>query len=99
MQFTYKTIADVREANAMIKGFWFEPDTMRFFNTRIESKLIGGKYFITSERRDDQFPRLYSVRMATPDGRIETIGRFQAYGSKDEARAALRALLVLEAAR
>jgi hypothetical protein len=89
---TFKTMGDVRAANSQITGHWFDRDTMQFFNTRIESQLIAGRYFITSERRDNTFPRLFSVRQALPDGRIETVGRFQAYESKEAALAALEAI-------
>ena len=44
---------------------WFDKDTMKYFNSKIESPLYekdGKKYFITSERYDDESPRKYSVR-------------------------------------
>jgi hypothetical protein len=71
---------------------------MRFFNTRLESGLIGGKYFITSERYDENRPRRYSVRRADPDGTIDTVGEFQEYLTKDDARDAITALVKGEAA-
>lgn len=90
--FTYQTIEDVKAANRQIGGHWFDRSTMRFFNTKIESGLIGGKYFITSERRDDDCPRLFTVREARPDGGIGTVGEFQGYQSREDARDAVRVL-------
>jgi hypothetical protein len=88
--FAYQTMADVKDANRRIGNHWFDRSTMRFFNTKIESGLIGGKYFITSERYDDDRPRLFTVRRADPDGTIDTVGEFQGYHSREDAREAIR---------
>jgi hypothetical protein len=91
--FTYLTMQDVIDANKSIGHHWFDRETLRFFNTRIESSLIAGEYFITSERVDDRDRRRYSLRRAKPDGTVETIGAFQAYASKSEALNAARAMV------
>lgn len=65
--------------------FFFSEGAMRFFNSRIETrgKLIGDKYFITSEQFDEKSPRLYSVRsFEKKTGDINTIGEFQEFASK-----------------
>jgi len=86
----YSTIAEIRAANKAIGQHWFSRGTMRFFNCRIESrKPIHGRFFITSERYNDSEPRLYIIREALADGKIDTIGEFQQYKSKE---AALRGL-------
>ena len=100
--FTYRTIEDVKAANRAVGGHWFDADTMRFFHTRIESGLIACDWqaasdnvaatprkgrFITSERCHEGDDRRYTIREAQPDGSIETIGRFQQYSTRDEARA------------
>ena len=84
---------DVRARNNQFNGHWFDREAMEFFRTIIESELIAGRYFITSEQREDHTPRLFSVRMAEPSGAIETVGRFQGYASLEQARAAITALL------
>jgi hypothetical protein len=95
--FTYRTMDDVIAANRAIGNHWFEPSTMRFFKTRIESGAVArydddGKptraRFITSEKGPDGV-RKYSVREAQPDGTIDTVGEFQQYRTRDAARAAL----------
>jgi hypothetical protein len=90
--FVYQTIEDVKAANRAIGNHWFDRSTMSFFNCKIESGLIAGRYFITSEKNEDR-PRLFSVRAAMPDGSIDTIGEFQAYISRDDARAAIKSLV------
>jgi hypothetical protein len=91
--FVYQTIEDVKAANRSIGHHYFDRGTMRFFNSKIESGLIGGKYFITSERMELNMPKRYSVRMAAPDGTIDSIGEFQQYDSKEDAREAIRAIM------
>ena len=84
----FKTIADVRAANAAIGNNWFSRSTMRFWKTRIESSLIGGRWFITSEDEwalDGRKPaRIYCVREANADGSIKTIQSH--LRSKDDAK-------------
>lgn len=79
--------------------FFFAPDTMRFFKSRVSDKVFPtygefGTLFITSERFDSTTPRMYSIRMA----RYEDYGsdnptfeilteEFQAYASLSGAKA------------
>lgn len=86
----FKTLAEVRAANKAIDNHWFERGSMKFFNTRFESKLIGGKYFITSEAQSLDRVRKYSIRAANEDGSIETIGEFHSYITKQDAIEALK---------
>jgi len=85
-EFVYATMTDVITANSQVGGHWFEKSTMRFFNTRIESRLIAGHRFITSEKGPDEVRR-YTVREALPDGSIDTVGEFQQYETLREAKA------------
>ena len=89
----FRTISEVREANAAIGHHWFSRDTMRFFNSRIVGNLIDGRFFVSSERYDDGSPRLYTIREAMPNGEIETVGEFQAFASADAARRAIRSMI------
>ncbi len=88
--FTYRAIADVRAANKAVGGHWFDRSSMRFFNSVIESGLIGGRFFVTSERMDLDRPKLYSVREAKPTGEIDTVGEFQGYRDRTSAVLAAR---------
>ncbi len=72
-----KTMADVKAANEAAGYNWFSRDTMKFWKTRIESSLIGGRWFISSEDEwcfDGRTPaRVYCVREAMEDGSIHTV--------------------------
>lgn len=84
------SIAELKALNAKNGGCWFEPSTMRFFRTKIESGIIGGRYFITSEQQDDDRPRNYTVRSFDTDGSIDTVGKFHEHHTKADAMDALR---------
>ena len=89
-------ITDIKRANKAAGNHWFEPATMRFFNSKVESQVYegpGGVYFVTSERRERDMPKRYSVRVFDPStGDIDTVGEFQAFGNLAEARANARTL-------
>ena len=84
----FRTTQEIKEANERAGQNWFAPDTMRFFNSRVLSDVIGGRYFVTSERYDNASPRLYTVRIANDDGTIDTVGEFQRYDTADKAKRA-----------
>jgi hypothetical protein len=86
MEKRFNTIAEVKAANKTIDNHWFERGTMRFFNSRIESGLYGGQFFITSERMELTMPKRYSIREAMPDGDIKTVGEFQEFLTLEDAR-------------
>lgn len=85
----FATIADVKAANEAAGCFFFSPRTMRFFNSRVDSRIYGGRFFVTSERQDADHPRLYTVREVGADGRVDDAaggGGFQAYRTLQGAR-------------
>ena len=47
---------------------------MKFWATRFESRVIGGKYFITSEQTGFTRPREFTIRAANSEGRVFTVG-------------------------
>jgi hypothetical protein len=84
-------------------GFWFDPDTMRFWKTRLYDQVwtdygLGAEdavhYFVSSEAGGfGNFGRLYSVRSYRPrTGAINTVGEFQAYPTLARARTAAKRL-------
>lgn len=68
------------------KGFYFfSPNTMRFFNSRIGSYDFVTGYFVTSEKRYDG-ARRYTVRKADfENGNVRLISEFQQYSNRDTA--------------
>lgn len=73
------TINDIQTAMRQNGSHWFDPDTMRFFKSRVLSTVYqgsGGIYFVTSECGPSGH-RAYSVRKFTPETfDISTVGEF-----------------------
>jgi len=85
------SIADLKRLNEQNGGCWFEPSTMRFFRGRIESGILRGRYFVSSEQFDDNTPRKYTLRSFDDKGSVDTVGEFQAHRSKADAISAIPA--------
>lgn len=88
------SIEDIRNANRDAGFYWFSPDTLRFFRSRILSGVYsgtGGVFFVSSESRDGAW-RTYNVRRFLPEsGNVESTA-FRAYRTAEGAkRAAKRA--------
>ncbi len=75
---SYLNLLAVVHANDEAGHHWFDADTMEFFKSRLESDLIDGRYFITSER-GPYGPRAFSICMADEDAHIQTVGEFMGY--------------------
>jgi len=87
------SMADVRRLNREKGQYFFSRDTMKFFNSKVESDLIGDKYFVTSEQFSGDpalgvpaGDRLFSVReFDSKTGRVKTYGDFQKFKTRAEA--------------
>ena len=88
---TFNSIADVKERNKETGHYFFDPDSMRFFQSTIGRTLYGGRFFVTSETGPDHVTR-WTVRRAHPDGTIATCGEFQRYSTRDAAKKEARRL-------
>ena len=81
------TITMIKKNNKQNSRYFFDKQTMKFFNSKIESKLYADNTFITSEQQDYQTPRTYTIRIALDNGKeIENIGEFQKFESLISAR-------------
>ena len=76
---SFRDMADVRRANGAAGYHFFNPDTMEFFHSRVESELLFGRWFVTSEQYDPDRPefgpRAYTARSVSPDARVRTARR------------------------
>lgn len=92
------TIDEIVRRNRALGHNWFEPETRRWFGSRIHDEVYGDGFFVTSERdeRAGRYgaawdgERRYTVRRALPDGSITTVGTFGGYGTRAAAHAAAR---------
>lgn len=86
------SMQDVKRANEEAGFHWFDSATIRFFKSRVSYQVIpldDGCVFVSSEKGPDT-QRMYSVRRAYDDGRIETVGKFQEYKTPREAWSAAK---------
>ena len=80
--------------------YWFNADTIRFFNSRISAlcwKIKDKIYFISSEKQPEnnlkKYNRLYTIRLCLSDGEIKTVSKFQEYENINEARKIIKRIL------
>lgn len=67
----WTSVGALRAAVAASGSHWFDKATMRYFNSRVAPGMIGARFFITSERMDDESPRLYKVRWVAQRDNVE----------------------------
>ena len=80
------TMNQLSRYNGNRNYYFFSPDTMRFFSSRIQTTPpYKGRVFVTSERMNWNSPRYYTVRVIQPSGNIETIGDFQGFATRQSA--------------
>ena len=79
----WNSLPEVINHHANREVDWFAAGP--FFRTRIETVLLGGRYFVTSEQFDDDHPRLYTVREVADNGDVNSASDFQAFETADEA--------------
>lgn len=81
-----ETMAQAKQAHKNFGGHFFDREAMRFFNSKVESELIAGRFFITSERFDDNSPKLFTIREIAPNGEIlGDVGKFQEFETLSDA--------------
>lgn len=88
----YYSMQDLQYAH---QGYWFSPGAMRFFKSRLGSEVLpvpDGWLFVSSERFDDNTPRLYTIRKMDQYGEISEVGEFQQYTSSAAAKRVMRRL-------
>ena len=91
---TFTEVWQIKQAHC---GSFFSPNNMCFFRSRTCEEVYGNKYFITSERYVNGLqtePRKYTVREYDAiNDKINTIGDFQAYKTRAQAKRAIINLL------
>lgn len=88
-----KTIEDIKAAATAAGNFFFTPDTLAYFSSRVSSTVFGGEYFVTSEQDKTGNAwggvRRYTVRRAwdSPNGfTVDTVGEFGQFDTLEAAK-------------
>lgn len=67
----FTRISELKAANKRNGCFFFSKNTMRFFKSKIETRILCGRFFITSESYDNSQTRQFTVReIASKEGDI-----------------------------
>ena len=89
----YDTIDEMARLNAAQGQSWFAKDTLEYFGSKIETDVLYGRYFVSSEKDpmgvvwDGE--RRYTIRMCDDRGAVHDVGGF---GEYDTLPAAVHAL-------
>jgi hypothetical protein len=89
----YRSMEDISKRNAAAGYFFFKPDTMRFFQSRVLDGFYPGKngcvFFVTSEKAPGA-ERRYNVRIAESGGNVRTADGLRGYTNARTAHAAAK---------
>lgn len=91
----FRSVSAIKQANREANGHFFSADTMRFFDSRVESGVIAGRLFVTSEQFEDSrgnrpYPREFTVRVCSDHGHVNNLIDTK-FPSADAAEQAARA--------
>jgi len=90
----YQNMTEVKRAHADTAGYFFHRDTMRCWESKIETPLCSGHYFITSERAPNGHTqnasgRCFTVRVVLSNAAVRTVGGLDRYPALEDASAAM----------
>lgn len=85
----FKNISEVKKANKTAGHYWFSPDTVKYFASRVETPVIGGFYWVESQRNYDGTAREYKAVAASPDGDISYLHGAEGFATLEDAKAVI----------
>jgi len=90
---TFSTLDQIERMSRAIGGHWFDADALRFFGSRVYCPVLGGRFFVSSEKHPEEgrwdAVRRYTVRECR-NGDIETVNDFGQYATLTAARNAAK---------
>lgn len=94
---TFNTLAEFKAIIKLQGSHFFDRKTMSFFRSRIESGLLHGSYFITSESDMRDTERFFNVRLirfidGTDEYTIKTVHGFNELKTKEQAKQLIKKL-------
>jgi len=90
----FNNMSELREKNKEIGHKFFDRDIMKSFNSKVETALYRGRWFIMSEKgREQNAKRKYKLWEAHLSGEILTTGDPSGYSDIDSAKKALKGII------
>ena len=81
----FESMSALKSFHKSKDGHWFDSKTMKYFNTKIETPLIGGKYFIYSNKMPME-DRYYKIAEAMTSGNIFPVMEAPYFKDKTKAK-------------
>ena len=69
----FRNITEIKKANKAAGRFWFSPKTAKFFQSRVETPIMSGRYWVESTTNYDDTAREYKLCVVDASGDIEYI--------------------------
>lgn len=90
----FNSMSDLRKKNKEIGHRFFSREMMREYNSKIESALFRGRWFIMSEKgREQNAKRKFKLWEANAKGEITAVGGGVSYPDRDTAKKALKVII------
>ncbi|CAB4183143.1 hypothetical protein UFOVP1533_41 [uncultured Caudovirales phage] len=89
----YKGVWEIQNANEAAGLYWFKPDAMRFFRTKV-GRYFGAGVFTTRET-NPMGKTAHSIRVADTEGNVQTFGEFHTFAHGKTSTAAAQRLAAL----
>lgn len=84
------TITDIKRLHREAGGTFFNAESQRMYNARVESSANAHGYFVTSEQLGYGKPRYYTVRRFNQETKmIDRVSEFQQYAELGDALSAI----------
>jgi hypothetical protein len=90
----FNNMSELRTKNKELGHKFFDRSLMRQFNSKVESGLYRGRWFIMSDKgREQVAKRKYKLWEACPSGEIVSAGDASGYNDFDSAKQALKGII------
>ena len=89
----FKNITEVKRANKELGHHWFSTSTVKYFNARVETPVLGGYYWVESQDNYDRTKREYLAVSAAPDGAVSYLHGAERFNTLAEAKAIIDAII------
>lgn len=88
---SFKNITEIKRANKALGHHWFTHDPVS--NYRVETKVLGGHYWVESANNFDQTARVFFAVAADPSGAVSYLHGAERFAFLDDARAIIDAII------
>ena len=89
----WKNVAQVKARGKTIGDRTFSEENLRYFKTKVGTRVLYGRFFVTSECARGSTERSYTVRYATDYGYVDTVPKFMGSSRRHAAETAVRRLV------